>query len=71
MLLLFEIKNVKEVELEQINQVAAYLGSRLGMFGIIVTRNAVGENIILKTYSVYNDTPSMPRKTILVVTDAD
>jgi hypothetical protein len=69
--LLFEIKNVREVELEHINQVATYLGSRLGMFGFIVTRYAVGENVIKKTYSVYNDTPSMPRKTILFVTDAD
>lgn len=70
-LLLFEIKNVKEVELEHVNQVAAYLGVRLGMLGFIVTRHPPGQNIVLKTYSVFNDTPSVPRKIILIVTDAD
>lgn len=69
--LLFEIKNVRTLELDHVNQVAAYLGARLGMHGYIVTRNAPGQNIILKTYSVHNDTPSMPRKTILIVTDED
>lgn len=68
---LFEIKNVAEVELDHVNQVAAYLGARLGMLGFIVTRHAVGENIIRKTYAVFNDTPSMPRKVILVVADED
>jgi len=69
--LLFEIKNVEVVKLEHINQVAAYLGARLGMLGFIVTRYTQGQNITLKTYSIFNDTPSMPRKTILVVTDED
>jgi hypothetical protein len=69
--LLLEIKNVKELELDHINQVAAYLGARLGMLGFIVTRNAFGKNIIQKTYSVHNDTPSISRKTILIVTDED
>lgn len=69
--LLFELKNVKEAQLDHVNQVAAYLGVRLGMLGFIVTRHAPGKNIILKTYSVYNDTPSVPRKTILFVTDDD
>jgi hypothetical protein len=71
MFLLFEIKNIKTMELEHVNQVATYLGARLGMFGFIVTRNTPGENIIRKTYSVFNDTPSMPRKTILIITDDD
>lgn len=69
MLLLLEVKNVKELEIDHINQVSAYLGARLGMLGIIVTRNAAKETIILKTYSIFNDTPSVPRKVILVVSD--
>jgi len=69
--LLFEIKNTQAAELEHVNQVAAYLGSRLGMLGFIVTRRPADKNVILKTYSIYNDTPSMPRKTILIVSDDD
>jgi len=69
--LLLEIKNVKALELDHINQVAAYLGARLGMLGFIVTRHVPGQNVVQKTYSVHNDTPSMPRKTILIVTDED
>jgi hypothetical protein len=30
-----------------------------------------GENIVRKTYAIYNDTPSTPRKTILILHDAD
>jgi len=69
--LLFEIKNVTEVELEHINQVATYLGANLGMLGFIVTRHPPSENIIRKTYAVYNNTPALPRKTIMVITDED
>jgi len=69
--ILFEIKNVTAVEIDHVNQVAAYLGNRLGMLGFIVTRNAPGDNIILKTYSVFNDTPDTPKKMVLVATDED
>lgn len=71
MFVLFEIKNVQRIELDHVNQMAAYLGARLGMLGFIVTRHAAGRNVILKTYSIYNDTPSLPRKTVLIVTDDD
>lgn len=69
--LLFEIKNTAAVELEHINQVATYLGAHLGMLGFIITRHPPGENLIRKTYAVYNNTPGMPRKTILILTDDD
>lgn len=68
---MFETKNVKEVAIEHVNQVAAYLGVRLGMLGFILTRNPPGENIIRKTYSIFNDTPSTPRKVILILHDSD
>ena len=70
-LVMFEIKNVEELEFEHINQAVSYLGARLGMLGLIVTRNSPSENVVRKTYAIYNDTPSTPRKTILVLVDAD
>jgi hypothetical protein len=70
-LVMFEVKNVEELEFEHINQTASYLGARLGMLGIIVTRNSPSENIIRKTYTIYSDTPSTPRKTILILEDTD
>lgn len=70
-LVMFEVKSVEQLEIEHINQTANYLGARLGMLGFIVTRQAPKDNIVRKTYSVYNDTPSMPRKTILILTDDD
>jgi hypothetical protein len=70
-IVMFEIKNVSELELDHVNQTANYLGANLGMLGFIVTRTAPGENILRKTYSTYNNTPSIPRKTILILTDND
>jgi hypothetical protein len=70
-LVMFETKNVAELDIEHINQTANYLGARLGMLGFVVTRHQPQDNIMRKTYTVYNDTPSMPRKTIIILTDAD
>jgi len=70
-LVMFEIKNVAALEFEHINQTASYLGARLGMLGLIVTRHSPSENVIRKTYTIYNDTPNTPRKTILILEDAD
>lgn len=70
-LVMFEVKNVAELEIDHVNQVAAYLGARLGMLGFIVTRAKPTENIIRKTYTVFSDTPSMPRKTIIILSDED
>lgn len=71
LLVMFENKNVETVELEHVNQTATYLGVRLGMFGFIVTRKPPGDNIIRKTFSIFNDTPSTPRKVILILSDDD
>jgi hypothetical protein len=70
-LVMFEVKNVEELKLDHVNQAATYLGARLGMLGFIVTRNPAGDNIIRKTYSIYNDTPSIPRKVLLILADED
>lgn len=70
-LVMFEVKNVQELEIEHINQTASYLGVRLGMLGFIVTRRPPEDNIIRKIYTIYNDTPGTPRKIILVLNDDD
>lgn len=70
-LVLFEVKNVEQLEMEHMNQIATYLGARLGMLGFLVTRHAPTENIVRKAYSVYNDSPAQPRKIILVLSDED
>ena len=67
---MFECKNTGALELDHINQTATYLGARLGMLGFVATRNAASDAVERKIYSVYNDTPALPRKTILVLSDA-
>jgi hypothetical protein len=71
MSVMFELKNVTALSMDHVNQTATYLGTHLGMLGFIVTRNAPDENIVRKLYAVYHNTPSMPRKVILVLSDAD
>jgi hypothetical protein len=68
---MFECKNVDALSLDHVNQTAAYLGARLGMLGVIVTRKAASEATQRKLYSIYNDTPALPRKIILVAADDD
>ncbi len=46
-------------------------GARLGLLGFVVTRNPPSDAVIRKMYSVYNDSPVMPRKVILVISDPD
>jgi hypothetical protein len=71
LLVMFENKNVEKVELEHVNQTASYLGVRLGMLGFITTRKPPGDNIMRKTYTIFNDTPGEPRKMILILSDED
>lgn len=66
---MFEVKNMGEIEAPALNQTATYLGDRLGRLAFIVTRNAPGEAQIRKAYSIYHD--PVPRKVILFVTDDD
>jgi hypothetical protein len=70
-LVMFEIKNVGALELDHVNQTAAYLGANLGMLGLIVTRRPPGQNTIWKTYAVYNNSTGTPRKVILILSDED
>lgn len=70
-LVMFEVKNVQGLEIQHVNQTASYLGARLGMLGFIIARQPPTDNVIRKTYSIYSDTPSTPRKTILILDDDD
>ena len=64
----FEAKNMSELDLTAINQMATYLGDRIGRFGVIVTRQVVPETVLRKIFSVWND--SAPnRKVILTLHD--
>jgi hypothetical protein len=68
--LMFETKNMKELDIPAINQTATYLGDRIGRLGVIVTRSPLADNVRRKIFSVWNDSaPS--RKVILVLTDDD
>ena len=66
---MFEIKNMGEIEAPALNQTATYLGDRLGRLAFIVTRNAPGKAQVRKAYSIYHD--PVPRKVILFLSDAD
>lgn len=67
---MFEIKNVNTLDLPAINQVAAYLGDRIGRFGFIVTRQDAPDNVVRKINSVWNDS-GVQRKVILVLSDSN
>ena len=66
----FEAKNKNVLELTDVNQIATYLGDRLGGFGVIVTRATPSESVQRKMFLVWNDSaPS--RKVILTLSDQD
>lgn len=67
--IMFEVKNSKELNNFYLNQVATYLGDRIGRLGFVVTRHELEEAQQKKAFSIYND--STPRKIILVLSDAD
>lgn len=67
--LMFEAKNTQEIGPAALNQVATYLGDRLGRLGFIVTRNRPGESAQRKAFAIYND--SNPRRIIIFLCDED
>lgn len=62
-----EMKNVKSVEREHINQLNRYLKDQFGRFGIILTRNAPSKSILQNTIDLW----AGQRKCILILTDDD
>ena len=65
--MVFELKNVKEVQREHINQLNRYLNNQFGNFGIIFTRNKPTKAIIKNTIDLW----AGQRKCILILDDED
>ena len=71
LLLLIECKNTASLEAKDLNQTAAYLGARIGHLGFVTTRSSASDAVLRKSYSIFNDTSSSPRKVIIVLSDED
>lgn len=65
--LVFELKNVKAVEREHINQINRYLADQLGRFGVIVTLNPLPKAMFKSTIDLW----AGQRKCIVALTDTD
>ena len=65
--LVFELKNVKELNTKHIDQLNRYLNNEFGSFGIIFTRNATPKNVFKNTIDLW----SGQRKCILLLDDTD
>jgi hypothetical protein len=65
--LVFELKNVRELEREHVNQLNRYLKDEFGRFGVLVTRNALPKNIFKNTIDLW----SGQRRCIIALTDSD
>lgn len=63
----FEMKNVKEIQIEHVDQINRYLKDSLGNFGVLVTRNPLKKARFSSTIDLW----SGQRKAIIVLTDAD
>lgn len=65
--LVMELKNVKELKREHINQLNRYLSDQFGKFGILVTRNRPPKAIYKNTISLW----AGQRRCILILHDDD
>ncbi len=65
--IVMELKNVKSVEREHINQINRYLNDQFGHFGVIITRNPLPRAMFKHTIDLW----SGQRRCIIAVTDED
>lgn len=65
--LVFELKNVKEIEREHINQLHRYLKDQFGKFGVLLTRNPLSRAMLKNTIDLW----AGQRVCIIAVTDSD
>ncbi len=65
--IVMELKNVKELEREHINQLNRYLSDQFGRFGIIITRNPPPKSIYRNSIDLW----SGQRRCILILHDED
>jgi hypothetical protein len=69
LMIMFETKNTDRVRADDLNQMATYLGDRIGRLAFVVTRQPATDAQVRKCFSIYND--SQPRKVILWLSDRD
>lgn len=65
--LVFELKNVKAIQREHINQLNRYLNTGIGEFGIFVTRNPLPKAMFQNTVDLW----AGQRRCIIALTDED
>ena len=65
--LIIEMKNVKAIDRDHINQLNRYLQNNLGNFGIFLTRNPLSRTMFQNTIDLW----SSQRKCIIAITDED
>ena len=65
--IVFELKNVKEVNREHIFQLNRYLNDQFGKFGVIITRNPPPKKVFKNTIDLW----SGQRRCILILDDSD
>ena len=65
--LVFEMKNVKKIERDHINQLNRYLQDNIGNFGVFITRNPLPREMFQNTIDLW----SAHRKCIIAITDED
>jgi hypothetical protein len=65
--LVIELKNVKKIERDHINQLNRYLQNGIGRFGIFLTRNPLDKAMFSNTIDLW----SSQRKCIISITDED
>jgi hypothetical protein len=65
--LVMELKNVRAIERQHINQLNRYMADALGSFGVLVTRNGMPGAMIRNTIDLW----AGQRKCIIALTDAD
>jgi len=65
--IVMELKNVKIIERDHINQLNRYMTDELGKFGILVTRNKLNKSKLQNTIDLW----SGQRRCIIALTDVD
>lgn len=65
--IVFELKNVKELETDHVDQLNRYLKDSFGKFGVLFTRNTPPKKVLKNTIDLW----SGHRKCIIVLTDED
>jgi hypothetical protein len=65
--IVMELKNVKSIERDHINQLNRYLTNEFGAFGVLVTRNPLSRAMLKNTIDLW----AGQRRCIVTLTDAD